>query len=190
MKQRFFKYLAAAMVIVIIAIAFIPAAGASASQIPYVTSGLEAYYLGSNNTGSGQDTNATTWSDLSGKGNHITNLTKNSTNYFSDKAFVVNTERTFFPQAIVDVVNGQEFTVELVLGAFTSLNDEFNTFINSGNDYFALFRRVPGDFIEFKNNTNERPKVAGGEEYFKNSTVTITYKVGGKVKMYRSESVV
>ena len=89
-----------------------------------------------------------------------------------------------FPQAIVDVVNGNEFTVEISLGAFTPIDDGFNTLMNSANDNFALFRRVSGDFIEFKNASNARPKVAGGEEYFKNSTVTITFKVGGKCTMY------
>ncbi len=182
MKQKHLRIIAVAVFIVILTISSIW--GATATELPYVQDGLEACYLGNNNTGSGQDTEATTWADLSGKGNDIINVLKDDNNYFTDNAYLLDTSKTYFPQAVVDVVNGQEFTVELVLGELKSLGQQYNTFINSNNDYFALFRRLSDDYIEFKNYTNSRPQSAGGLDYFTNSTVTITFKVGGKVTMY------
>jgi hypothetical protein len=89
--------------------------------------------------------------------------------------------KVYFPAAISDVVNGQEFTVEMVLGDITPKGTQFLTFINCPNDNFSLFRRNPNDNIEVKTNNAgaDRPKKEGGLEYFTNSTITITYKVGG-----------
>ncbi len=181
MKTKMFTLLIS--VIMIITAITMVSVSAKVSH-PYITDGLVACYQGNDNTGSGQDTKAKTWADLSGNGNDIKKVVINSTNYFTEDAYVLNTSKTFFPDAIKDTINGNEFTVELVLGKMDSIATEFNTFLNCTNDNFSLFRRVPGDFIEFKCAANQRPKVPGGLNYFRKSTVTITYKVGGMVKMY------
>lgn len=178
MKKFLSALLAAVMMFALLAA--IPTAAAAT----YVTDGLVAMYDGSKNTASGQDKAATTWADLSGNGNNITDVPKTDACYFSDTAYVLDSVKVDFPAAIDSVVAGDAFTVELRLGALTSKGTGFNTFINCPSDDFSLFRRVDGDFIEFKNTSNARPKVAGGLEYFKNSTVSITFTAGGKCTLY------
>ena len=149
----------------------------------YVKEGLEALYSGKDNTGDGLNSYATTWKDLSGKGLDIT-VVNDNTNYFTENGYRFKNIKTMLPAKITDIVNGDEYTVEIVVGAIDPIGANFQTLMNSENDYFALFRRVPGDFIEFKASSNIRPKVAGGLDFVKDSTITITSKLGGKVKMY------
>lgn len=148
-----------------------------------VKNGLVAWYDGYNNTPSGHNSSSSVWYDLAGNNNITLNVDGN--NYFTDKAFHLKSSKNFFPNEVLNVINGNQFTVELTLGNLKKIGDQFATFINSSeNDNFALFLRVDGDYIEFKSAKNNRPKISGGLEYFKNSTVTITFKVGGSVKMY------
>ena len=155
------------------------------------TNGLIAWYDGLNNTGNGHSASATIWKDLAGN-NDIT-LTTDANNRFIDDAFLLNSKKNKFPSAVKNVINSAEFTVELTLGDVTPIGASFATFINNikdgetaSNDNFSLFYRVEGDYIEFKfqKSAEGRPKVAGGLDYFKNSTITITFVAGGNVNMY------
>lgn len=151
----------------------------------YVTDGLVSLYSGIQNTADGYAPDATVWTDLI-SGNDLT-MTINDKNYFTREGFHLNSARNYFPQAIVDLVNGDEFTVEMFLGDLVSLGSAYNTFINSSNDNFSLFRRLSNDVIEFKfagNTGAERPTVEDGLNAFANSVVTITYKVGGETVIY------
>ncbi|HAN21761.1 MAG: hypothetical protein A2Y15_00345 [Clostridiales bacterium GWF2_36_10] len=188
MKKKFFKHLSVIIVIIIIATACIPFSAFGATSIVYETEGLEALYLGNDNTGSGQDTDATTWKDLSGEGNDITGITTDSNNYFTQNAFLLNTMQVNFPEVIKDVVNGQSFTIELVIGDYTSLGTTYNTILNNtGTEKLAWFRRNGTDVLEFKAYANaaaDRPIASDALNLLKNSTIAITYKVGGKMTMY------
>lgn len=42
-----------------------------------------------------------------------------------------------FPDAIVNTINGQAFTIELLLGDFVSIGSNFNTFISSADEVAA-----------------------------------------------------
>lgn len=154
-------------------------------EVPYATEGLVAWYDGAQNTQNGHDDTATVWADL--VGGHDLPVENTETNRFSESGFDVTCGQFYFPQEIVDVVNGQEFTVELLFSEFVSTGTTFNTFLNSSNDNFALFRRNEIDSIEFKfaqNPRAERPTIPDALNLLQNALVTITYKVGGETHIY------
>ena len=154
-------------------------------EVPYATEGLVAWYDGVQNTQTGHDEDATVWADLIG--GHDLPVENTDVNSFCESGFDVTCGQFYFPQEIVDVVNGQEFTVELLFSDFISTGTKYNTFLNSDNDYFALFRRNSNDVLEFKfakNTVEERPIVEGALELLQEALVTITYKVGGETHIY------
>ena len=112
------------------------------------------------------------------------NITKDVNNYFTDEGLRARNSMHMFPQAVVDTVSGNAFTIELLLGDFTSLGTDFNTFISSRNDYFALFRRNSEDVLELKTLGNGRIKIKGGLELLQNSLITIVYTQGGTCCIY------
>ena len=145
-----------------------------------ITDGLVSYYKGQGNSA-----DATVWEDS--VGNNDLPITKNDKNYLTEDGLVAEGAQHYFPQAIVDLVNGQAFTVEITLGDFTSIGSDFNTFMNSANDNFALFRRNSNNNLEFKwaaKPAGNRPMVADGLELIDNGVISITYEVGGYVTLY------
>ena len=123
----------------------------------YVSDGLVSYYSGTQSTRDGHDKDSAVWEDLiSG---HDMAITKNADNYFSDTGLRAKGSKHMFPDAVVDVINGEAFTIELLLGDFTSLGKDFNTFINSSGDQLALFRRNSVDELELKTTGNGRIKI-------------------------------
>lgn len=151
----------------------------------YVQEGLVSLFSGIQNTADGYKADADVWTDL--VSGYDLPLTLDESNGFTREGLHLNSARHFFPQEIVDLVNGNEFTVEMYLGDLVSLGTAYNTFINSDNDAFSLFRRIDSNVLEFKfaNNTaGERPTVPNGLDVFANSLITVTYKVGGNVTVY------
>ncbi len=151
----------------------------------YVADGLVALYSGTQNTREGHDTASTVWEDL--VGGHDFSITANEKNYFTESGLSAEGAQHNLPSAIVDVVNGQEFTVEILFSEFASLGVDFNTFLNSSNDHFALFRRISTDQIEFKfaaNGGSERHKIDDGLNLLQNALITVTYRVGGTSCIY------
>ncbi len=146
----------------------------------YVSEGLVSMYLG----GEGN-----TWVDVIGPND--VKLTVNDKNRLSAEGLYLDTMRQFFPQAIVDLVNGDEFTVEMAMKDFTPLGTTYNTFMNSSEDAFALFRQCDGsnDFLMMKwagKPGQFRPKTENGmlELLSERATLTLTFKVGGDVTIY------
>ncbi len=146
----------------------------------YVSEGLVSMYQG----GEGK-----TWIDVIGP--HNVKLTVNDRNYLSDEGLYLDSVRQFFPQAIVDLINGDEFTVEMAMKDFTPLGSTYNTFMNSSDDAFALFRQCDGsnDFLMMKwagKPATVRPKTENGMLALLSgkSTLTLTFKVGGSVTIY------
>lgn len=148
----------------------------------YVSDGLVSLFSGID---SGNHDKETVWKDLVGR-NDIT-IHTNDTNYFTADGLRASGVKHNLPQALVDLVNGNEFTVELLFGEFESLGTDFNTFLNSTNDKFALFRRIGTNQLEFKfsgNPGDQRHKIDNGLELLQNSLITVTYKVGGECHIY------
>ena len=148
----------------------------------YVADGLVAYYSGTQSTRAGHDKDAAVWEDL--VGGHDMAITKNDSNYFTDQGLRASNAKHTFPEAVVDTINGESFTIEILLGDFTSIGNNFNTFISSIDDHFALFRRNSEDVLELKTLGNGRIKIKGGLELLQNSLITITYAQGDVCCIY------
>ena len=150
----------------------------------YVSNGLVAYYSGTQNDRDGHNKDSDKWEDL--VGGHDMTITKNDTNYFTDEGLKTANAKHNFPQAVVDTVNGEAFTVEILLGDFVSLGSDFNTFLNGSGDEIALFRRKSVNELELKFaiNAGVRIKVKDCLNLLQNSLVTITYAQNDVVRMY------
>jgi hypothetical protein len=148
----------------------------------YVKEGLVAYYSGTQNDRDGHNKDSAVWEDLIN--GHDMAITKNDTNYFTDDGLKASGAKHMFPQAVVDTINGEAFTIELLLGDFVSLGKDFNTFINSSSDQLALFRRNSVDELELKTTGNGRIKIKGALDLLQNSLVTITYSRNGHARIY------
>lgn len=151
----------------------------------YVQNGLVSYYNGAQSTRKGHDNSSNVWEDL--VGNNDISVLQNSTNYFTDYAYRLNSHANYFPQGIVNLVNSNEFTVEIAFKGLTSYGTEFNTFLNSSNDNIALFRRNNTDVLEFKytgSGWDYRHVYQNANSTLQDAVVTITYKVGVGTTMY------
>ncbi len=155
------------------------ATAATAATADIVTDGLFANFDGAFGA---QNKDSEVWKD-SVKGYEL-ETPLDDTNYWTDKSFHVDSAYNYFPQEIVDLVNGDKFTVEIALGELELPGTSYVSFIISDNDNFSLFNRVDGDYIEFKAAGNERPKVPGGAEYANNSTMSVTFDIDGDVVLY------
>lgn len=184
--KRFLSVLLAALMLAatLLSGVILPAAEETAPAT-YVTDGLVSLYKGADTP------DATVWEDS--VGDNDLPLTKNAKNYLAADGLHAEGAQHYFPQAIVDLVNGNAFTVEIFFGDFTSIGGDFNTFMNSANDNFALFRRNSNDNLEFKwagKPGDLRPKAADGLSLMDNGVIAITFKVGGSCCVYVDGSIV
>ena len=148
----------------------------AAAKTDIVRDDLVVWYDASNNSNGLQDYETTVWKDLTGNGNHMT-VKLDETNYWTDNAFHAENNPTYFPDAVVDVVNGDAYTVEMVLGEVDFTATHWITLMCSDNDEFSLFVRQENDVLEYKYNDDnrDRPEVADGGNLIKNSTLSITF---------------
>ncbi len=184
--KRFLSVLLAALMLATTLLSgiILPAAEETAPAT-YVTDGLVSLYKGADTP------DATVWEDS--VGDNDLPLTKNAKNYLAADGLHAEGAQHYFPQAIVDLVNGNAFTVEIALGDFTSIGEAYNTFMNSQNDNFALFRRNSNDNLEFKwagKPGDLRPKAADGLSLMDNGVIAITFKVGGSCCVYVDGTIV
>ncbi|MBQ2279305.1 MAG: hypothetical protein II333_12105, partial [Clostridia bacterium] len=154
-------------------------AAAPAAAGAIVTDGLFANFEGSYGKANGEPDS---WKD-SAKGLEL-EAALDDNNYWTDNAFHVDSAYNYFPDEIVDLVNGEKFTVEIALGELELPGTSYISFIISDNDNFSLFNRVDGDYIEFKAAGNARPKVPGGADYADNSTLSVTFDLDSDVVLY------
>lgn len=149
----------------------------------YVTDGLVSLYSGTHNSDNGHDPSATVWQDIVGDND----LDVTGSEFNEQGLFMSEDDQHHFPQPIVDLVNGEEFTVEIFFGAFDSVGSAYNTFLNSRNDNFALYREVGADVIVLKfggNPGTERPRVYDGLACLEYGLISVTYKVDGDCRIY------
>ena len=178
--KRILSALLAAVMLMTTLLAGVIVPTAAEEKPAIVTDGLVSYYKGEGNSA-----DATVWKDS--VGNNDLPITKDDKNYFTDEGLRLEVAMHYFPQPIVDLVNGQTFTVEITLGDFSSISTDYNTIMNSTNDNFALFRRGSNDNLEFKwaaKPAANRPMVADGLALMDNGVIAITYEVGGYVMLY------
>ena len=179
LKKALSMLVAMTLVMACFAILCIPVAAAKKNDI--VRDGLAVWYDASNNSNGTQDHEATVWKDLTGNGNHMA-VKIDENNYWTNNAFHVTNNPTYFPDAVVDIVNSEEYTFEMVLGEVDFTATNWITLMCSDNDEFSLFIRVPNgtdtdNNLEFKYNdkNQDRPKVNDGAEMLNNSTFTVTF---------------
>lgn len=149
----------------------------------YVTDGLAAFYTAGYHSSDGN-----TWYDASGNNVSI-NLSSydKEANYFDDAngVFVNKSTKIFFDSAIASLISSGKFTTEMVVKNTEVLGTQYGTYMNCSNDNYSAFIRLtalPSIYAEFKNGTNARPKVEiPDKDYFKNSTVAITYDLAAGV---------
>ncbi|MBR2621142.1 MAG: hypothetical protein IKC97_02085, partial [Clostridia bacterium] len=163
----------------------------SAADAPeFVQDGLVAWYDGANNSNGEQNYETTLWRDLSGNKNHF-NVRLNETNYWKDNAFHLDSESFYFPEALVDVINGEAYTIEFSAGDLDLKATDWITLMCSDNDEFSLFIRVPQedddrDELEYKYNdkNQDRPKVDDGAAALESdgigSTIAITFDMNAE----------
>ena len=90
----------------------VAAVGAFAADESYVTDGLVAFYDAGQ-----QKAGDTTWADLAGD-NDIADVPNTAgQNEFKDGVYLNTATQVNFPQGIVDLIKGEEFTTEMQLGA-------------------------------------------------------------------------
>ena len=182
--KRFFSVLLAALMLAttLLSGVILPAAEETPT---IVTDGLVSLYKGADTP------DATVWEDS--VGDNDLPITKNDKNYLAADGLHAEGAQHYFPQAIVDLVNGKAFTVEIVFGDFTSIGGDFNTFMNSANDNFALFRRNSNDNLEFKwagKAGDLRPKASDGLSLIDNGVISITFEAGGSCCIYVDGTIV
>lgn len=148
----------------------------------YVKDGLVAYYSGTQSTRDGHNTDSATWEDL--VGGHDMEIKKDGSNYFTEQGLRASNAKHMFPEAILDTVNGEAFTIEILLGDFTSLGTNFNTFISASSDNFALFRRNSENVLELKTLGNGRIKIKDGLNLLQNNLITVVYTQNAECCIY------
>ena len=186
------RYLSLAVVAAMIlgCIACLGFTASAAAEPEIVRDGLVAWYDGSNNSNGYQDSETTIWRDLSGNRNHF-NVRVNETNYWTDNAFHMDSASYYFPEAIVDIVNSESYTIEFSAGDLDLKATHWNTLMCSDNDEFSLFIRVPEqnedrDYLEYKYNDRnaDRPLVDDGAAALESdgigSTIAITFDMNAE----------
>ncbi|MBQ1232194.1 MAG: hypothetical protein IIX86_01550 [Clostridia bacterium] len=165
---RRYLSLAVALTMILGCFASLGFTASAAAEPEIVRDGLVAWYDGSNNSNGYQDSETTIWRDLSGNKNHF-NVRVNETNYWTQNAFHLDSASYYFPQAVVDLVNTDSYTIEFSAGDLDLKATNWNTLMCSDNDEFSLFIRVPEqnegrDYLEYKYNdkNQDRPLVDDG----------------------------
>ena len=150
---------------------------------PYVEDGLVHCYSGDMNTRNGHDNDATVWEDLVSGYDITVEVTDN--NHFVDDGLYVNSTKNYFPETVGDVLNGNEFTYEMLLGDFTSIGTDFNEILMSTQQHIDLFRRNSHDVLELKlAGIDDRIQIPNCLETIQNALITITYRKGEFVRLY------
>ena len=151
-----------------------------------IKDGLAAYYDAANNSNGMQDMTAIVWRDLSGNGLHFEVETDTET-YWTKNALHVNRHRTYFNDGVLEVVNGNFYTIEMAFGEMEYYGTDWLTLMASDNDEFSMFIRVQDrlDDLEYKYNDNnrDRPIAKGGKDLVNNSTLAVTFELSDEVKI-------
>ena len=82
-----------------------------------VRDGLFAWYDGINNSNGTHDTSAAMWKDLSGNGRHM-RVRVDEKNFWMDNAYHSDGALNYFHEDLVNLINSETFTVEMVMGEY------------------------------------------------------------------------
>ncbi|MBQ8235144.1 MAG: hypothetical protein IJZ37_00495 [Clostridia bacterium] len=139
----------------------------------------------------GDEYDGTTWTDKKGD-NDITDCVDGT---FKDGAYVLDQAQQFLPDALYDVMRGEEYTVEMNLGAFTTYPEtSYATWLcnNSGTtaekvSFYIQLNKGKTDLFKAKTSgiaSASRPAFDNATETLQNATLAITFKAGEKTNVY------
>lgn len=161
--------------------------GSSAeAQQAYVTDGLVAWYDASNNSNGSFDTQANTWKDLTGNGNHIdvSKALANGQITWADGKLVINKDtgcKLYLPDEVIDALVDNAYTIEIVTGELNYTATSYITLLSSANDELSVFVRCGSSDnmkLEYKNQDSNgdpnRPYIYDSWNYFNAKTLTVT----------------
>ena len=154
---------------------------------PYVSDGIYAIFDGTKPNGSTSATDVTYWQSSISSAYAYVGEAGDTVNKFTGEGYLLNNRKCLFSDGIKDLMAGNAFTVEVKFGEFSAISNSFNTFLNSDNDSFSLFRRANKNQIELKSGSgggNTRVYATDADSTLPNSLITITATVGGSVKLY------
>lgn len=163
----------------------------SAAEPPdIVRDGLVAWYDGINNSNGTHDKESTIWKDLSGNGRHM-RVSLDEENYWTDNAYHSSNKLNYFHEDLINVINGEEFTVEMIMGDYTpspTMNDRMVLFYSDNTELCLCFRndKPEGEkYVEFKYNdgNKDRPKAFGEVDMVQGTTVAVTFKFAEEEKI-------
>jgi uncharacterized glyoxalase superfamily protein PhnB len=153
--------------------------GASAT---IVRDGLVTWYDG--DIYSGEE-----WTDLMGN-----NTLDTQTGTFENGAYhLAEGEAQYLPTGVIGSLQGEEFTIEMNLGAFeltgtnyttwlssfpTGNSEKLSLYVQNSSNANAYYAKVSG-FARGK-----RPTIANASTTLQDATITITFKAGGKAILY------
>ena len=160
----------------------------AAKKEDIVRDGLVAWYDGSNNANGAQDYEATVWKDLSGNGNHL-DVKTGEKNYWLQNAYYIDATSHYFPQNVLDTINGEAYTIEFAFGDLTYTGTNYPSFARSDNDNFSLFVRQSDDYLEFKyyNRADDRPKAENGGSLSNDATLAVVFHDVGEDGRHKIE---
>ena len=98
-------------------------------EIPYVTEGLVALFEGYYNTRRGQDMNTEVWEDLSGNKYDI-DFSLDETASWAGNGLEISSARIHLPEELLELINGEEFTVEYSINDLVVTDTNFATLLN------------------------------------------------------------
>lgn len=170
--------------------------GSTPSLDDHIPVGLVADYSIDNNTGSGFSADSTVWKDISGNGNDVT-VAKDENNYFTEDGYVSYGKKNNFPQAVVDVINSDEFTVEFIIDDYDNMGTEsIVSVLNDSSDMFGAYiqtdnlQNLTDDKFYFKTSErlmtfgNGRPVVGSANDKIPAKLVSLVYSKENPTTIY------
>ncbi len=109
------------------------------------TNGLQLWLDGRNNTGSGHDGNAVTWTDLSGKGGDVNT---SGLSWNDDGLRLAAGQMLELPDAAADTIKTERFTVELSIKDFSASEKRDTPLLRADNDRFSCYVNSAGNLAQ------------------------------------------
>ena len=109
------------------------------------TNGLQLWLDGRNNTGSGHNDAATTWTDLSGKGGDVNT---SGLSWNEDGLHLTAGQMLRLPDAAAEAIKTTRFTVELSIKDFSASEKRDTPLLRADNDRFSCYVNSAGNLAQ------------------------------------------
>ena len=149
----------------------------------HVTDGLVSMYDGVHNTKDGQNATSEVWEDLIGD-NDMT-VISNGTSGFNSSGYLLKNNRLTLPKALVGLLGGTEFTVELSVKDFAT-DSGVGDIISTSDGSFGLYYDADGLQLRVAGvaESISCTKTSNDLSLLQDCSISVTYKVGGECVVY------